>query len=637
MSDAPSPPEGSADPAGSPERFTLEVPSTFGPRFFATVAIAVGLVVVFFARPLLSSGDGSQLLVLLAAAVVVPGLVALLSASQRRRRRRRLSIEVLPDRLHLPTAGPGRLAVRYRDITALFLQDRDLGGFLYIATKERELTFPLRAFPGEEAERLLRAIRARIASEPDGPRRLGRIDHLARTAERAHARRPVVTWAVVAITAALHVFFVATGRLVGVLDVASLGGVSPELAAVAGPYLAFVSNWVHGWSFQPLLILPGLLVVGSSVERLLGHGVAAAALLGAATAGGLAAAYVPGAPLHAGALIPVMGLAGALAFTSHTYRGRMPIGFRLTGQWWAWVATLVAVAALVHGLSVPGALVGLLVGVVVAALVIDRDPELPLAYSPRWAAWLAGGLVALHVGAAAWAIADLPGRGLELEKVAVESSTNGDRLNEYAWRLAVGAEEPSRARLELALAAARRSVGLEDNELLRLTKRDTEATVLHRLGRHEEAIRLELDVLEARPSAITTATQLARFLAARLDAQGPLTAEGAPVAGLEVDLEAEGEAEGEGEAQRIEARVALSRPPDAPHVLYAPVKGPEGRLEALLRLPLKAGARTATVAVQPVEPRARLEGPFEVAPALTVPGRASAKIWPMADAFLEFP
>lgn len=623
-----------------------------------TAATALGLVALLLAKPLSAAGDGMYLAVLLVGAVLVPAGVAL--ATFTRQQRKRLVIEVLPDRVHLPTSGPARLAVRYRDIRALFLQRRGLGGFFYISTPDRELIFPLRAFPADEAERLFEAIRTRIARVgPEGERRLAAIERMGRVAERAFSRAPVVTWATVAVMAAIHLYFLATDQLVGVLDVASLGAVSPELVDASGPFLAFTNHWVHGWRFQPLLILPGLFVVGTLVERLLGHGVAALSILGSATLGGLAAAYFPGAPLHAGGLIPAAGLVGTLAFTAQRYRSRMPIGFRLGGQWWAWMATLAAVAALVHGLSVPGALIGLLTGVVIAALVTDRDPEIPLSTSPRWSALAAALLIALHATAAVFALFELPGRGLELERVAVENLSDARRLNEYAWQLAVAEERPADERLELALDAADRAIGLEAHGLLRLAYRDTHATVLYRLGRYEAAIAEEREVLEERPESLTSATQLARFLDARLEKDGPLGTSSAPLEGVEVTLElsasstAPGEASGQGppgrggrdesgsstpNAPRYEARISTPVPASEPHVIYAPVRATSGEgLGALVRLPLPAGARTATVSLALVGARSAMPELGRARPAYAVPGRASGKIWAMNPTFLDLP
>lgn len=635
MTDAPSPPDGSANSAGPAERFSLRVPPTFGPRFFMAIGLAVGFVVVVFAQPLLENGDGLALLGLLVVAAVVPGALALAAAGPHRNTP--ASIELLDDRLLLPDGEGGRFPVRFRNLRVLVLQRRRLTGFFFIGTDEREIMFPLRVFPGDEAERLLRAIRSRMSATEDGERRLAAIDRLARVADRAFGRNPVVTWAVVGVMAAIHAFLVATGQLIGVLDVASLGAVSPELVAAADPYLAFTAHWIHGWRFQPLLVLPGVLILGTLVERLLGHGVAAFSILGSATVGGLVAAYYPGAPLHAGALIPAAGLVGTLAFCVQRYRGRMPVGFRLNGQWWAWLGMLAIIAVTVHGVSVPGVLFGLLTGVLVGAATLDREPELPLAFSPRWSAIGATVLLVLHVGAAGWAIEGLRDRGLQLEQIAVENLSNAPRLNQYAWTLAVDPQTPP-DRLELALIASDRAAGLEDRAPHRPAALDTKATVLHRLGRSEEAIGLELSVLDERPDLEMFATQLARFIRAADRAALPAERK---LEGVSIRLRAEAEAappQGGLSPQKIVAEITTSRE-DKPRVAYAPVSNDQGEIVGLLRLPVPQTASSTSASVVLVDRRQIFEatGDWTVDDAYVVEGRASPKLWAANPAFLVYP
>ena len=79
---------------------------------------------------------------------------------------------------------------------------------------------------------------------------------------------------------------------------------------------------------------------------------------------------------------------------------------------------------------------------------------------------------------------------------------------------------PARLDAPLAAAAAAEAVSRSDDPALR----DTRAQALHRLGRWDEAIPMELDALDharADPAPGFYATQLARFLAARTAARGP--------------------------------------------------------------------------------------------------------------------
>ena len=628
MSELRPPPE---SPTAHVERFALRVPPVFGPRFFMSVSTAVILVIAVGARPLLAEGEIIRLIVLLGLAMVIPAALALTSSG---RRRAPMSIEVLQDRIHLPGPDEGHQVVTFRALQGLLIQRRKFSGFFYLATEDREFTYPLYAFAKDEAERLMRAIRQRILEEgADGERRLALLDHYAIAADRAFSRTPVVTWAAVGVMASVHVFFVLTERLSGVLDVASMGAVSPELVDAAGPYLAFTAHWVHhGWRFQPLLVLPGIVILGSYVERLLGHGAAALSMLGAASIGGLVAAYYPGSPLHVGALIPAAGLLGTLAFTVQRYRHRMPIGFRLNSQWWLWLTILASIAVMMHGVSVPGVLFGILFGGAVAAFLIDRDPELPLVYSPRWTAVGALILLVMHIGAAAWAIEDLPGRRLELERVAIEHLHDTDLLNGYAWFMATSKLPVEKERLALALMASERSIGLERHPLKRQTWKDTKATVLHRLGRNNEAVVLQLSVVNENPRARIYASQLARFLYVRT---GTVALESSiSLDGIKIELETR-----TGQPEGYTVFVHLPEILKDSHVLYAPVETHEdgGYVAGLLRVPLPVGVLTSSAGVEIVGQNISL--PKEPIPQVVyiVEGQASPKFWPFVSSLARVP
>lgn len=614
----------SETPSGS-ERFDLRGPPVFGARLIGTVFVAVGFVLVLFARRLLAAGEGANLLALVALAAIIPSTMAVVGAIARRRLR--ATIEVHEDRIQLPRPGQGWISLRFSDLRSLYIRQRRRGGFLYLATEDREFVFPLVVFLPGQAERLHALLRTRLAAlGPEGDRRLGRLDDLGRLADRAFSRRPAVTWAIAAAMAGIHAYLLATGHLQTVLDVASLGAVSPEIAAVTGPYVGLTAHWVHGWVFQPLLVLPALIVAGGMLERLLGHGVAALTLLGSAVAGGLAAAYFPGGGLHSGGLVMTAGAIGGLIQTAHLRRAELPVGFRLNGQWWTWVVTVTAVAGLVHGLSVPGVLVGLLAGVAVVTLTLDRSPEIPLPFSPRWTAWLAGGLIAAHAGAAVWAMEDLKGRGLELERLAVESHDDPRTLFEYAWHVEQ-LPNPKKDRLELALLAARRAVPMTDVARARLSVLDLESSLLERLGRASEAVDSLLGFLMDHPSAVPVAGRFARLLDAAHAEDGALLA----LAPLQPPALARFEVVRTATASFGRARLEPASERD--RVLWSTLHSPsakgEGSLAGLARIPIPAGATTATVALFTVEADAAVPDVVSAAPRLVVEGRASGKMWPV--------
>lgn len=658
MSDAPPTNERPSSPPRQVERFTLRVQPVYGPRLFASIAIVVGLLVVLGAHYVLEQGALLNFVVLVSLATVMTGILAFSGRS-----RFPMIIEVRPDRIHVPLPDGTLVAVRNRSIRGLFVQKRLFSGFFYLATEDRDFMLPVQLFEKGEAERMVQAIRTRILSEgAEGQRRIEILDYQTRRAKRAFARTPVVTWSTVAVLIIIHLYLAISEQFTGVLSVASLGAVSPELVEAAGPYLAITANWVHHtWQFQPLLVLPGLFILGSLVERLLGHGATALSIFGAGLIGGLMAAYYPNSPIHAGAVIPVAGLLGTLAFTAQRYGSRFPMGFRLTRQWWLWVVVLCMIVLSIHGfsllgalwglisnhtlsvygLSIPGVLFGLLFGAGVATALTEKDPELPLTHSPRWTAWASLALIAVHIGAGVWAIEDLPGKKMKLERIAVENMNNADILNRYAWFLAISKEELSSEQEDLALVAIDRAVGLEQRAILRRGYLDTKAVMLYRMGRYQEAVEIELDIIEDEPNNLVYGTQFAKFLLnipnkaslkSSTDLQNVSVSIEAPVSekkAIQLNRKA---------ASWI-AKVEVKIPPIKPHVVYAPVFHPEenDQLYGLVRVPLASGVTTATVAVDLVSPSSEWKESLKIQPSYSVPGKASCKFWRVLPSALVSP
>ncbi|MBX2810949.1 MAG: tetratricopeptide repeat protein [Myxococcales bacterium] len=628
------------------ERYSLRVPPVFGFRFYVSIVTAVGLVAILNANSLLAQDGLVRLLLLTTFVTFLSGVFATSG-----RRRLPMSIEVLPDRVHIPFADTTLLAVRFRHIHGLFVHRQPLSGFVFIATEDRDFVFPLHLFRSGDPERLVESIRRRIVEEAaDGHRRLDMLDHQAHRCGFAFARLPVVTWAVVAVLVSIHVYLVTTGCLVGVLDVASLGAVSPELVDAAGPYLALTANWVHHtWQLQPLLVIPGVFILGSLVERLLGHGTAALSILGSSLVGGLMAAYYPGSPMHAGAVIPVAGLIGTLAFTAQRYHRRMPMGFRLNRQWWMWLILLSLIVLSIHGfslvgaiwglvsdyrlsvygISIPGVLFGLLTGAGVAAMVTDRDPELPLVHSPRWISAVSLVLLSLHVGAGAWALEDLKGRGLAFERIVVAHMHNPEVLSRYAMGIALSTEEVVNDREQLAVEAAERAVGLETRASARREYRSVLAATLFRVGRHEEAIQLQQRVLEVEPRNLFYASQFAKFLVDIPDEDPEVAAALLkPIEGISAELDV---------ASSV-LTLTVPHSLDKPYILYGSVwavaEEEETKLVGLLRFPVLPTTTTSTMAVDVVRPSMKLPDEVNIRPSFVVPGKASSKLWMyISDAF----
>ena len=497
--------------APSPERFALTVPSPPPSRFGVTLVLTIALLLMLLFR---AEGEHqADFLVGIALLVVLIPVVVLFALSYLRPSRA-LIIELLPDRLVLPASGKGRLSVRFKEITALFLQRRGSTAFLYIGTDAHDFVFPVRAFSAApEAERLLASIRTRIQGHlPDGALRLAGFDRAVKVAERGFERSPWVIWSASGIILFIHGWLILSGRLLKELDVAMLGAVSPQLVSIAGPYLAMTANWVHGWLFQPVLVIALFFIVGKPVERLLGHFTTAAILLSGATLGGLMAAYFPGSPLYMGSYAPAIALVACLAFTAQRYAERMPIGFNMGSQWWGWVLALVGVSIFLHGVSIPALLGGCLAGVLVTGFALQNDPEVPLVTAPSWSIKLVPVLLSVHLAAGFWAYADLPQHSYKLQKIAVENLDDPQRLKDFSIQVVVD-ENSDRASLELAETAITRAVRLSTFATQRLTFQNIKSWVLFKSGKLSEAIVLQRDVLERDVKSLRSAALLAKFIA----------------------------------------------------------------------------------------------------------------------------
>jgi hypothetical protein len=106
-------------------------------------------------------------------------------------------------------------------------------------------------------------------------------------------------------------------------------------------------------------------------------------------------------------------------------------------------------------------------------------------------------------------------------------------LNDAAWMIAIDPEaEP--LDLEAALEAAERAVAAYPDEgpTGHEAVVDTQATLLFRLGRYREAVAVERGVFEGVPESVYAA-QLARFLRAAVERDGPILVGEPPALGLD--------------------------------------------------------------------------------------------------------
>jgi membrane associated rhomboid family serine protease len=475
-------------------------------------------------------------------------------------------IEALPDRLHLPiSSGTGTVPVRYRDVTALFLRD-DPRGFLTVGTNLGSFIFPVKLFLDPAHPRRIEAlVRQQLAALPDGEARLKVIDDKGAQAERTFAHPLRATIFVLVLLAICFAIERAGGAMDRAFSIVGFGAASRVLVLEGQWYRLFTASLLHGNEVH--LLVNGLAIysLGGAIERLYGSRNFGLVYMISAVFGAAFSVISNGASMSVGASTAAFGLLGAFAFTSFRYRERMPTGFQPPLSWWVWVIGLnLGLSLMVKVIDFPAHLGGFLGGVIAGALLIDGDRELPLRGSPPWWSSAIGAvLLVAHLVAIGFAI-KAHGRSRDDETLLMAAvidreSTSSSELNEIAWFTVTDPQAP-RAQLELALKASKRGLVKVDAEsseeiaaakdsalgstlgdewleqiraaatLSRLAIADTVATSEYRLGDHPGAIRRELEVLRVRRDRIT-ASQLARFLRAQVEASGPLIEPGVGAVG----------------------------------------------------------------------------------------------------------
>lgn len=290
-------------------------------------------------------------------------------------------------------------------------------------------------------------------------------------------------------------------------------GLAPALFRQGQIWRGPASVLLHGGTIHLALDGTALLMAAVALERRLG----ALATLAAYLLPAALAAVVVGLLSHGGlwsmASAGTFGVLGALTSASLQDRTEAP------GRWWWMAVGALATAGLLgtsaHGGGAMLALVlGLGLGVGLGRVGESRPGAARVVAAAATALVLPASLVAVRHGLT-------HDEGAKADWSAlVDSMPDPLELNNRAW---FEATDPSstHARLELALSLSARSLAIAPETT---QYRDTHATLLHRVGRHGEAVQDELQALAERPYDDFLGTQLARFLRAHLDALGDATA-----------------------------------------------------------------------------------------------------------------
>lgn len=504
------------------------------PMLAAVIAGATAGFAITFLAPWLESAaeDGRSLWPGFAIAALGIGLVALAVCGLRALLRPAEGRVIELDDTHavLPLSSESKRSKRvpYTEIRSLNAFGRGDRARLLVQTAHRNFVYPAARLEGgaNALAELRTALRARIAAQPGGEAQLEALD--ARDARAASVLReaPRVTVALLGLLVAIYAWTYFAGALSTPFGLVAFGANVPVLVEAGEWYRLLTANFLHLNLLHIYFNGFGLLVLGLLLERLLGPWRFLTIFLTTAAAGAATSAYASGAVMSVGASTAVFGLLGALGYVNWRFRSELPGGFAQPLRWWVIIlginALLPVVVPMIDWAAHAG---GFAAGVVVAAAVCRERGVLarPHAAGPGLRSVtiatllvyvLALGEAAEHAGPL-----DADARERVLRAFVTQPDTRPAALNRIAWQYATAADA-TRSELALAEDAARRAVdAAPDNDSFV----DTLATVRFRQGELDAAIETQRRAVE-RGARGFLVSQLGRFLAARLDSEGPYTA-----------------------------------------------------------------------------------------------------------------
>lgn len=435
-------------------------------------------------------------------------------------------IEVFDRHLSLPKSDTSRRSERiaYPDVLSCELVESDRGRQLVIGSRRGLHVYPLASLEQPERfDELRTAIGGRIERLPDGAQRLQRLQRRESFGAAARVRPARVTWLLLVMIWLVFAVEYFSGALEQPLGLLRWGANAPLLVSGGHIELLVSAGFLHiGW-VHLLVNSASLLVIGVTVERLLGPARFSLVYLASAVGGAALSALLGRSLFSVGASSAIFGLLGGLALLQVRFGLELPTGFRQPPRWWLLLLGLNgSLPLLVPQIDVAAHVGGFVAGSVCTAVLCRSAEQLRILATPKrvWlvalAALLAGTLALARVAVRGVALPDEAhaafARALlqrsEQEPAAIPDEA-ANVLNVIAWRWAVAAD-PRPDELGLARAAAERAVELQPDrhELL-----DTLATVAYRQGELERAVEVERRALRLHPQRFYH-SEVARFLAA---------------------------------------------------------------------------------------------------------------------------
>jgi membrane associated rhomboid family serine protease len=434
-------------------------------------------------------------------------------------------LRIEPDhiRLQSPPSG-GELAVAYADLRVAHKEGRGTGeNLVFKAQGERGPLIAVgTAFlsDGPGADVVLEAVHRRVALLPDGPRRLDDIKARQAVAERISSGRRSV---VIAISALLSLVFLAelmTGALADPFRLWAFGANSYPLVRDGELFRLATANLLHGSVLHLAFNVMVLVNLGSYLVPLLGAGRFLTLLMTSALAGAAGSAFLGQHELALGASTGIAGLIAAYAVVLWRWPDRL--SNPPTRQTWFWLGfSFLAPALFFDNVDHAAHLAGFLAGLALLLPETRGTDLLELAGRRRalfrgTAALLA--VLFLVACGTAFRQAGHPERYFEAAAPLLRDPSVSPAIkNNMVWTLATNPDTP---RDQLATALQTIEQLAESGSRVHEHK-DTQATVLYRLGRLEEAVQVERGLFDQGGTPFH-ASQLARFEWALVQARGPL-------------------------------------------------------------------------------------------------------------------
>lgn len=416
----------------------------------------------------------------------------------------------------------GEAALTYGEIRVAQKEGRGRDEKLVLKGREAaQILIPTAFLPEtQNADTVLEAIREHIGLLTEGAQKLAGIAARQAVAERILKGRKTVAYSASALLVLTFVAQITTGALANPLHLWTFGANSYPLVKNGELFRLATANLLHGNLVHLFFNVIVLISLGAFLEPLFGAGRFLSVLLISALVGAAGSAFLGQHILSLGASTGLAGLIAAYAIVLWRWPDRL--SSPPTRKTWLGIAFAFLWPALTfQNVDHIAHLTGFLAGLAVVLPEARKVDLIDLADRRRGLfRAIAALLVAIFLVAIGIAIqrANDPDRDRKLASIFLHDESLPSLLqNNLAWRTAIH-PAVSPAELATALKGSQRAV---ENDPEEAGYRDTHATVLYRLGRWEEAVRLENEVVVADRSPFHL-SQLARFEWALVQSRGPL-------------------------------------------------------------------------------------------------------------------